>query len=194
MAAAAPPANMAERLQKAKRDYQKAFIDMEDAVGKWYKAKANRDRALEIIASLDEDDIDLEHMVRLEDEKLALAVAAIELAERAEDVAKAELIAVGGVEAVDSIQEAVIKEQHNANDRNAAARGHPCSLPSCKKRALYECTKCFSAFYCGPEHQRADWKRHKPVCRALSAKVGGRRKSRLSKQSKRSHRKTKRRY
>jgi hypothetical protein len=68
-----------------------------------------------------------------------------------------------------------------------------CSLPGCTESAPYMCSKCSSAYYCSAEHQKADWKRHKPVCRALSAKAGGRRKSRRSKQSKRSHRKTKRR-
>jgi len=88
-----------------------------------------------------------------------------------------------------------------AAERNATARStsslvapassHLCSLPGCTNPAPYMCGKCSSAFYCSPEHQKADWKRHKPECRALSAKAGGRRKSR---RSKRSTRKTKRRH
>ena len=70
---------------------------------------------------------------------------------------------------------------------------HQCSHLDCLKLAPYTCGRCLSAYYCGPEHQRADWNRHKRECRALSAKAGGRRKSQRSKQSKRSHRKTKRR-
>ena len=86
--------------------------------------------------------------------------------------------------------------QTTKNARSAAvaaeaARVRLCSLPGCTAPAHSMCGRCRSAFYCGQEHQKDDWKRHKPECHALSAKAGGRRKSR---RSKRSHRKTKRRY
>ena len=83
--------------------------------------------------------------------------------------------------------------ERNATARSAAsapsARIHPCSFPGCTNTAPYMCAKCSSSFYCSKEHQQADWKRHKPVCYALSAKAGGRRRK-----SRRSTRKSKRRY
>ena len=103
-------------------------------------------------------------------------------------------------------QAALAAEQNNDAVRAAAAERaataslvapastRMCSLPGCTAPAPYTCGRCLSAYYCGPEHQRADWNRHKRECRVLSAKVGGRRKSRRSKRSKRSHRKTKRRH
>lgn len=35
------------------------------------------------------------------------------------------------------------------------------------------CGVCLVAHYCGPACQRATWKQHKPVCRALRAAAGG---------------------
>ena len=35
----------------------------------------------------------------------------------------------------------------------------------CAKDSGGQCSSCFQIFYCGPEHQKADWKRHKKQCR-----------------------------
>jgi hypothetical protein len=110
-----------------------------------------------------------------------------------EDEAKiAETMAATAQDAVDTAFNAVEAAEKAAAAE--AARVHPCSLPGCTNPAHSMCGKCLSAYYCSQEHQKADWNRHKRECRILSAKAGGRRKSRRSKRSKRSHRKTKRRY
>ena len=97
---------------------------------------------------------------------------------------------------------AVDMYQTTKNARSAAAAAEAahvrlCSHPECTNPAPYMCARCRSAYYCGPEHQKDDWNRHKPECVTLGAKAGGQRKSRRSKHSKhskRSTRKSKRRY
>ena len=48
---------------------------------------------------------------------------------------------------------------------------HSCGLDSCNMttgeggQRLLQCSRCRSVFYCTPEHQQADWKKHKKVCR-----------------------------
>ncbi|VDC04687.1 unnamed protein product [Peniophora sp. CBMAI 1063] len=42
-----------------------------------------------------------------------------------------------------------------------------CGLRHCRTwtpESLKVCAKCRNIFYCCPEHQREDWKRHKPMC------------------------------
>ena len=34
----------------------------------------------------------------------------------------------------------------------------------CKKEALKVCSRCKAVFYCCVEHQKDDWKQHKPNC------------------------------
>ncbi|KAL7410011.1 hypothetical protein BDY24DRAFT_189552 [Mrakia frigida] len=43
-----------------------------------------------------------------------------------------------------------------------------CAMVAGKNRKLKFCSICKSVAYCSPEHQRADWKRHKKVCVAPS--------------------------
>jgi hypothetical protein len=62
----------------------------------------------------------------------------------------------------------------------ARARGEMCALPGCGARKrdgsarknLLLCGACHAGAYCGPAHQRADWKRHKPLCAAAGAAAG----------------------
>merc|ERR1712098_767287 len=35
-------------------------------------------------------------------------------------------------------------------------------------KSLKRCSRCFGVVYCGRECQRADWRRHKPLCRPTS--------------------------
>jgi hypothetical protein len=37
----------------------------------------------------------------------------------------------------------------------------------CEKAAKSRCSGCIQAFYCSVEHQRQDWKDHKPNCNPL---------------------------
>jgi hypothetical protein len=77
-------------------------------------------------------------------------------------------------------------ERHDARACDAAgctrcagqrARGEVCALPSCSARTradgsgkrLLRCSACEAEAYCGAAHQRADWGRHKPGCRARAA-------------------------
>jgi len=39
-----------------------------------------------------------------------------------------------------------------------------CEVCGTKNRNMYYCSKCKSIKYCSVECQRADWKKHKPVC------------------------------
>lgn len=34
----------------------------------------------------------------------------------------------------------------------------------CKELSSLKCSNCVKIFYCSPEHQRYDWKRHKREC------------------------------
>jgi hypothetical protein len=55
------------------------------------------------------------------------------------------------------------------------ADGRTCALPACGSRAaggsapLKKCAACRAEAYCCGEHQRADWARHKPGCKAAAA-------------------------
>jgi hypothetical protein len=46
----------------------------------------------------------------------------------------------------------------------------------CDKQANSRCSGCVQAFYCSVDHQRQDWKNHKPLCNPLkichSDKIG----------------------
>ncbi len=57
----------------------------------------------------------------------------------------------------------------------ARARGAMCALPGCGARrrdggakTLLRCGTCRAACYCGPAHQREDWRRHKGECGATA--------------------------
>jgi hypothetical protein len=57
----------------------------------------------------------------------------------------------------------------------ARARGALCALPGCGARGrdggakkLLRCGTCRAACYCGPAHQREDWRRHKSECGAAA--------------------------
>ena len=39
-----------------------------------------------------------------------------------------------------------------------------CGLESCNNNAEKKCSMCGSLYYCCVEHQKQDWKRHKPKC------------------------------
>jgi len=39
----------------------------------------------------------------------------------------------------------------------------------CKKPSVHVCSKCLSVYYCGEEHQRKDWPRHKRECSLRAA-------------------------
>lgn len=41
-----------------------------------------------------------------------------------------------------------------------------CGLPSCEKRSTKHCSKCRRARYCSRDCQKADYKKHKKVCKA----------------------------
>jgi hypothetical protein len=66
--------------------------------------------------------------------------------------------------------------------RCAAARasGVMCALPGCGARCrdgaankkLLRCGTCLAACYCGPAHQREDWRRHKGACGAPARDAG----------------------
>lgn len=56
--------------------------------------------------------------------------------------------------------------------------GLSCSLPACNAYASDEvrlrlCSGCGVAAYCSDAHAAADWRRHKPVCRAAKATATG---------------------
>ena len=34
----------------------------------------------------------------------------------------------------------------------------------CGKEATRKCVQCYERFYCGPDHQAADWPKHKAHC------------------------------
>ena len=182
MAARAEARDLAERIRVAKRAYQKALADIQILDGEVHMIEAG------------------EPVERL------LALAAMEglpiMSEESAAAARAELVALAGEEVANAERaislrqfRELLDEELAYHSKAAASRNSPsCSLPGCANPAPYMCSKCSSAYYCSEEHQKADWKRHKPVCRALNAKAGGRRKSRRSKHSKRSTRKSKRRY
>ena len=71
-----------------------------------------------------------------------------------------------------------------------AANGKVCPFRDCGKPAPFMCGRCLSIYYCGRQHQKADWQRHKFECVLLNAnaKAGGRR--RTYRRSKRSNRKS----
>ena len=39
-----------------------------------------------------------------------------------------------------------------------------CQLAGCDEKAPNRCSRCKSVWYCGVDHQRQDWKNHKPAC------------------------------
>lgn len=42
-----------------------------------------------------------------------------------------------------------------------------CNVKNCDiKTGLRRCGRCQTAFYCSQEHQKLDWRSHKPICRA----------------------------
>lgn len=41
-----------------------------------------------------------------------------------------------------------------------------CAFPSCKQEAKNFCSRCKQARYCGKEHQKEDWAKHKTLCQA----------------------------
>jgi len=43
-----------------------------------------------------------------------------------------------------------------------------CHLPDCGLPANYTCSKCVTVGYCSSEHQRTEWKAHKPNCGHLA--------------------------
>lgn len=47
----------------------------------------------------------------------------------------------------------------------AAVPNPLCEL--CGVRAGHTCGQCYGAWYCGREHQKKDWKEHKPLCRKI---------------------------
>jgi hypothetical protein len=58
----------------------------------------------------------------------------------------------------------------------ARASGAACALRECtacghgaKPPLLRRCNACGAVAYCGPEHQRAHWKAHKPACKRIAA-------------------------
>ena len=179
----AAAANMAQKIERAIFAYRKALshIHLSDEE-----------------AIMMEDGIPVERL---------LALAAMEglpiMSEESAAEARAELVALAGEDVANAEREKSLRQWREMLDEEleyhskaaVTARSHTCSLPGCTNPAPYMCSKCQSAYYCSEEHQKDDWKRHKPECRALSAKAGGkRRKSRRSKRFKRSNRKTKRRY
>ena len=160
------PLDMAAALAAARQRLQKAEREYEEAV----EDLASLDFYIE---ELKREGADVERLKVLDDDLKRFAA----MAKAAQD-------------ALNTASNAV----KVAEEAASAPSKHLCSLPGCTNPALFMCGKCLSAYYCGQEHQKADWNRHKTKCRILSAKAGGRRKSRRSKRSKRSHRKTKRRY
>lgn len=55
-------------------------------------------------------------------------------------------------------------------DPNMASSG-PCNV--CQKSSTTRCGRCKSVYYCGPEHQKGDWKQHSKVCKAPAATSSG---------------------
>jgi hypothetical protein len=41
---------------------------------------------------------------------------------------------------------------------------HVCNFSECGQSANMKCGRCKSAFYCGVDHQKKDWRQHKLVC------------------------------
>lgn len=41
---------------------------------------------------------------------------------------------------------------------------NPCEIKDCSNLANKKCIQCKNVFYCGEEHQRIDWKKHKNEC------------------------------
>lgn len=37
----------------------------------------------------------------------------------------------------------------------------------CQSAASMQCSRCKKVHYCGVEHQKSDWKAHKPQCKGL---------------------------
>ncbi|XP_063627578.1 egl nine homolog 1 [Cydia splendana] len=44
----------------------------------------------------------------------------------------------------------------------------------CNQRTVRRCSRCLSIYYCNTDHQRQDWKRHKPECVPRTPKQGPR--------------------
>ena len=182
MAERAAARDLANRIREAKRAYRMALFDImiSDEEAKISEEGEPVERLLALAA--------MEHLPIMSEESAAAA--------------RDELVAIAGEEVANIERVAVFEDfrrfldEHRAHHA-ASASSHLCSLPGCTSPAPYMCSKCRSAYYCSEDHQMTDWKRHKPECRALSAKAGGRHKSRRSKRSKhskRSTRKSKRRY
>lgn len=47
------------------------------------------------------------------------------------------------------------------------ATSGPCNV--CKNTSSSRCSRCKAVFYCGAEHQKADWPTHSKQCKAASA-------------------------
>ena len=60
----------------------------------------------------------------------------------------------------DSINAAASLNSASANTNT----DRTCSLPSCNTKGLFICSTCKGVSYCGPEHQRQDWRVHKKNC------------------------------
>lgn len=51
------------------------------------------------------------------------------------------------------------------SEANMSASG---SCNVCKKTSTNRCSRCKSVFYCGAEHQKADWSVHSKICKTLA--------------------------
>lgn len=41
----------------------------------------------------------------------------------------------------------------------------------CDKESRTRCAACSGVFYCSAEHQKEDWKKHKPICKAWKVRI-----------------------
>ena len=64
-------------------------------------------------------------------------------------------------------------------------QNHPRACAVCKEPASSLCAGCRKVAYCSRECQRADWPKHKAVCKSLGAKGGKRKTSKRRKSAKR---------
>jgi len=59
-------------------------------------------------------------------------------------------------------------EKENTEQRKPCSKDSICSTNSTSSVTLKACSGCFSVRYAGKDEQKKDWKRHRPLCKALA--------------------------
>lgn len=55
-----------------------------------------------------------------------------------------------------------------ADKKKQSTTAMQCFFTDCERLGVYQCSRCKTAKYCSPEHQKQHWKSHKTICKKCS--------------------------